>query len=298
MKRRLRVPLLAVLLAVAAAQGAPLPGTAGAVRRGYLAVDGSQVHYRYSAPPPGARTRPPVFLFHLSPNSGQVFSALLPLLARDRLALAPDTPGYGMSDPLADPQRIGAYARHLARALAPVADSAAIDAVGYHTGAGIALEIDRQDALPLRRVALVAVPVLTAEERAAGAALPPIPFDEAGDWARAEWQRSWRWRGPGQGVDSVLATFAAKVRPGVRERGARAILAHDTGAALQAATAELYIVRVHDDLWEATARARALRPEARYTELADFGHGVFHAAPRRMDRLLRAFFDAPARTDD
>src|SRR3712207_7041745 len=41
----------------------------------------------------------PLVAFHLSPSSGHLFVPLLRELAQDRLALAPDTPGYGASDP-------------------------------------------------------------------------------------------------------------------------------------------------------------------------------------------------------
>jgi pimeloyl-ACP methyl ester carboxylesterase len=284
--------LVAALLLVAGGTAAALPDTAGAVRRGYVEVQSGQVHYRYTAPAATARAGAPVALFHLSPNSGQVFSDLLPLLGRDRIAVAFDTPGYGMSDPVPDPQTIAAYAGQLAAAMAALGLDSGVDLVGYHTGAAIALELAQRYPAQAGRLALVAVPVLTADERAAGAALPPIPFDEAGEWAKQEWQRSWRWRGPGQDRQSVLATFAEKLRPGVRERGATAVLAYDTAAALERARAPLLLVRPRDDLWTATGRARALRPDAGWVELPDFGHGLFHAAPQRMAAILRDFFDA------
>jgi pimeloyl-ACP methyl ester carboxylesterase len=229
---------------------------------------------------------------HLSPNSGQVFASLLPLLGADRLAIAPDYPGYGMSDPIAGEQRIGDYAG----AMLDVADDLGIegplDLIGYHTGAAVALEMARQRPERVGRILLVAVPVLTDAERAAGAALPPIPFDTDGDFAREEWRRSWKWRGPGQDEASVFATFGEKMRPGVRERGARAILAYDVAPVLAAADHRLMIVRVNDDLWVASARAREIRPDAKYLELADYGHGLFDAAPAMMADVARGFFDA------
>ncbi len=287
-----RVLALALLIGAAIPVWSEPADTSGAVRRGYVSVDTRQIHYRFAAPAAGLRSQPPLVLFHLSPNSSQVFDRVMPLLAADRVVLAPDTPGCGMSDPLPDPQRIEDYAAVLNRALATLVDAHRLDAVGYHTGAGIALEIERQQPGRWRRLALVAVPVLTAEERARGAAIPMIPFDEDGAWAQAEWQRSWRWRGPGQDRESVLATYAAKMRPGARERGAEAILAYDSAAALAEARAELLIVRVRDDLWEATGRAHTLRPDALFRELPDYGHGLFHAAPALMNGLLREFFDA------
>jgi hypothetical protein len=87
------------------------------------------------------------------------------------------------------------------------------------------------------------VPVFTETERARFGALPPIPFDEEGDWAREEWRRSWRWRGPGQTRADVLRTYAEKMRPGARERGATAIAAYDMAGALRAVRQPLLIVR-------------------------------------------------------
>jgi pimeloyl-ACP methyl ester carboxylesterase len=69
------------------------------------------------------------------------------------------------------------------------------------------------------------------------------------------------------------------------------VLAYDTAAALERATAPLLLVRPRDDLWTATGRARALRPDARWVELPGYGHGLFHAAPQRMDAILRDFLD-------
>jgi len=51
-------------------------------------------------------------------------------------------------------------------------------------------------------------------------------------------------------------------------------------------------VRPKDDLWEASARARALRGDAAYAELPEFGHGLWDAAPERMVALIRGFFDS------
>jgi hypothetical protein len=51
------------------------------------------------------------------------------------------------------------------------------------------------------------------------------------------------------------------------------------------------IVRPRDDLWEATARAGALRPESAYVELPEFGHGLWEVAADRMGTLARGFFD-------
>lgn len=261
------------------------------IKRGYADSRFGQIHYRIAQPDNLVGHKPPLVALHLSPNSGQVFSSFLPLVGRDRVAIAPDYPGYGMSDPIEGEQRITDYAVAMLDAIESLGLETPVDVLGYHTGTAVALEKALQRPELVRKVMLVAVPVLTAEERAAGAALPMIPFDTDGAFAQQEWQRSWKWRGPGQSDASVMATFAEKMRPGVRGRGAAAILAYDMAPTLKAATHPLMIVRVKDDLWQASKRAQALRPDAAYLELPDYGHGLFHAAPELMDTITRKFLD-------
>ncbi len=287
-------PALCFMLALLVTPSVSAAESAGAadLKRGYADSRFGQIHYRISRPGHETAKKTAVVALHLSPNSGQVFSAFLPLLGRDRLTIAPDYPGYGMSDPINGVQRIEDYAGAMLDAIDSLDTGTTVDLLGYHTGTAVALEMARQRPAAVRRILLVAVPVLTEEERAAGAALPMIAFDEGGDFAKEEWRRSWKWRGPGQSEASVFATFSEKMRPGVRERGAKAILAYDIAPVLTSAAHPMMIVRVQDDLWTATARARALRPDAEYLELSEFGHGLFHAAPGRMEEIARSFFDS------
>lgn len=260
-------------------------------RRQYVDSRFGQIHLRRVGSKGLGSRRPPLIALHLSPNSGQVFSDFLPLIGTDRVAVAPDYPGYGMSDPIEGTQRISDYAAAMLDVLDALELEEPVDLLGYHTGAAVALEMARQKPRSVRKIVLVAVPVLTDEERRAGAALPTIPFDLEGDFARDEWRRSWRWRGPGQSIESVLATFGEKMRPGVRDRGAKAILAYDLAPVLQAATHPLFIIRVKDDLWNPSQKAFELRPDAAFAELAQYGHGLFHAAPQKMNTAVRGFLD-------
>ncbi|MCS7001854.1 MAG: alpha/beta hydrolase, partial [Dehalococcoidia bacterium] len=78
------------------------------VRRAYIDNVYGQLHYRYAFPErPTAR---PLICFHLSPGSGRMYAPLLAAMAIDRVALAPDTPGFGESDPPPAPPTIADYA--------------------------------------------------------------------------------------------------------------------------------------------------------------------------------------------
>ena len=63
------------------------------VRRGYVDTRHGQVHYRESGK--GA----PLVLLHATPRSARVYTKLQALLAKRFHVIAPDTLGFGNSDP-------------------------------------------------------------------------------------------------------------------------------------------------------------------------------------------------------
>lgn len=259
------------------------------VRRGYVDTRFGQVHYRSFGEP--SETNNPILLLHLSPNSGQVFSDFLPIIGEDRFVIAPDYPGYGMSEQIEGEQKITDYARAMLDVSEALNLKGPIDLLGYHTGTAVALEMALQDNNKIGRLILIAVPVLTDEERATGAALPTIEFDTLGEFAQKEWQTSWKWRGPGQSKESVYATFSEKMRPNARKLRASAILAYDIKPALKNVDKNTLVIRVGDDLWEATKRVKSIRPDFEFLELQEYGHGLFHVAPKKINTIIRAFLD-------
>lgn len=288
---------MTVLPSSGAAQPAVPEGDAAlwepaAVQRGYAPTRFGQMHYRQAAATTGsAQALPPLLCFHQVPNASHVFARFLVEASAERDVYAIDTPGFGMSDAIAGEQRIEDYAA----AMVDVMDAlglAQVDLLGYHTGAAIATALASRHPERVRRIVLVAVPLLTAEERKTSAALPPIAFDPDGAHVLEEWQRSVRWAGPGQDFHSIGRSFHAKMRPGARERGPEAILAYDMAPDLRSLAHPVMIMRPRDDLWEATARVRALLPDVPWVDLPDYGHGLFEVAPAMMHELTRDFLGA------
>jgi len=286
-------PARIAALALLASGLVTAPQSYADVRRDYVDAGDGQLHYRISGDLAAAEL--PLVALHLVPNSSQVFERFLPLVANDRAAIAFDLPGFGMSDPVED--TIPAYAAAMLAGLDGLGVEQ-IDLLGYHTGAAVAAEMLRQQPERVRRLILAAVPVLTDEERARFAALPPIAFDEDGEWAREEWQRSMRWRGPGQSVESVKRTYAEKMRPGARERGAAAVVAYDLAATLSGVDAPVMVIRPRDDLWEATGRARSMLPEAAWIEYPQYGHGLFEVASVELAELVACFLEPGEQSAD
>ncbi|RMF94896.1 MAG: alpha/beta fold hydrolase [Gammaproteobacteria bacterium] len=107
-----------------------------------------QVHYRR------AGSGPAVLLLHQSPQSSREFEALMRSWAGDFTLIAPDTPGYGLSDPL--PVESAAM-EDFAAATVEFADALGLrrfGIYGYHTGGGMAVAL--ADGWP-ERVTTIAV---------------------------------------------------------------------------------------------------------------------------------------------
>ena len=106
------------------------------IRRGYIDTSLGQMHYREA----GAGA--PVVLFHRTPSSSATYKRVLPLLGKKYLALALDTPGFGMSDPLAEPP--GETMAPYVRAAVEFLDAKGIDRatiVGHSTGGAIGMHL-------------------------------------------------------------------------------------------------------------------------------------------------------------
>ncbi len=129
------------------------------VSRHFATIGLRQIHYRR------AGDGPPVLLLHQTPTSSAELLPLLEHLAPRFTVLAPDMPGYGVSDPLPDPMLSMAA---LVENLAAFMDVLGIDAAGlygFHTGASLATAFARRHP---RRVAVAIAEgllCLDAEER-------------------------------------------------------------------------------------------------------------------------------------
>lgn len=123
---------------------------------------------------------PPLLLLHQTASSAFMFLRTLPFIAERHRAIALDTPGFGLSDP---PARRGEMGEYASAAIA-VLDHLGIDraaAVGFHTGASIALELaanhaDRTSAAIIAGILAVA----TDEERSTWEEMIVKPWEPDG----------------------------------------------------------------------------------------------------------------------
>ena len=109
------------------------------IRRGYVGAAGRQVHYRI------AGSGPPLVLFHQSPRSSAEYILLIERWASDFTVIAPDTPGYGSSDPLSQSQT--PEMTDFAGAMVAFLDDLGLERAafyGFHTGASLSVALAAQ----------------------------------------------------------------------------------------------------------------------------------------------------------
>ena len=91
---RLSNSILAAVLSVGTAQAAPLLSTDSTTTYHRAQVDSVGIFYREAGP----KNAPTIVLMHGFPSSSREFDTLIPLLATKYHLIAPDYPGFGLSD--------------------------------------------------------------------------------------------------------------------------------------------------------------------------------------------------------
>lgn len=238
----------------------------------------------------------PLLLLHMSPLSGRMWDTVLPRLARDRLVVVPDRLGFGCSDHLAAPIPFSDYASATVRAL-DVLGLECVDVVGIHTGSCEAVELATAHAERVRRVAVVALPDLTDEERATfKARFGPLPEPVPDGSHLAE---LWSWW---HDADRVLARSAELIQARLLDHlisaphtwwTYHAVFDYPFGERLRQVRQPLIAFGPHDDLWEQTRRTVALLPpHADFVDLPHLGYEIFTLAADEMAGRLIDFLDA------
>ncbi len=251
-----------------------------AVRRHFVDGTFGQLHCRRSAPADPVAAS--VVCLHMSPKSGRSFHRLLPLLAAERIALAPDNPGHGESDlPPAEPRvTIADYAHCVWQCVDALATSP-VHFIGFHTGAMVAVEAHRQRPGRVLSIVSISAPLFTADELAAlRASFQPLPIDEEGSRFRIMWERILRHRGPGMTLKMAADSLAENLRAGDHyEWGHRAAFDYaDTyRERLAAIEVPMLVLNPADDLSEQTRRVDPLLRNGRRLECPQWGHGFLEA---------------------
>ncbi|MDA0367611.1 MAG: alpha/beta hydrolase [Proteobacteria bacterium] len=271
----------------------PLPPTPPkrAIRRAFMdGPDGGQVHYRTAMPSDPAQT--PLMCLHMSPNSGRIYEAILQDMGTDRVAVAPDMPGFGESDAPNAPPEIADYAR-IAGHVADNLGLKRIDVMGYHTGSETCIELALQRPDLVRRIVQISCPVFTdaeLEELRRGYAAAPLMAD--GSHLVGKWRHMLPFYGPKVPREVMARNFAEGLRGGpVAHWGHRAAFNYDLRESLPRVTQPILVINPNDDLVEQTPRGLPLMKNGRVFEIKDRGHGFIDTMTAEFAKTLRGFLD-------
>ncbi|TQV72622.1 alpha/beta hydrolase [Exilibacterium tricleocarpae] len=267
---------------------------AAGVRRCFVDGEYGQLHLRVAG---RATAKPAIVCLHMVPKSGRSFANVMPLLARDRLVLAPDYPGYGESDhpPAAPEVSIEDYAR----AVWQVVDHwrpGAVDFVGYHTGSMVALAAARQRPGAVAKIINISAPIFTAAElEQYRRYFAPIALDTGGERFRVMWERIMHYRGPGMTLAMAADSMAENLRGGDHyEWGHRAAFNHAEAYVrhLRELQQPLLVMNINDDLYAHSRRVDTLLNNGERRDFPDWGNGFLDVRPEPVAATMLNFFDA------
>ncbi len=212
-----------------------------------------------------------------------MFDAVLPLLGTAGFhAVAMDTPGFGRSDRPAAPVGIAGYAA----AIPAVLDALGwdrTDILGHHTGASIAASFAASHASRIGKLILNGVALLSDEERAHFAQFrfaPLIPVEDGGHLTAAWHQRLAATPGWTDLPAMHRHVVELLANPTDYHWGFTAAFAHDLRADLLAITSPtLVLTNTGEDLYDASVRAVAMRPDFAFVALDGGTHDIVDEQP-------------------
>jgi haloalkane dehalogenase len=151
------------------------------ITRHYLTVNGRRVHYRKCG------NGPPLLMIHQSPRSSAEYEPLMRVWGDHFTCIAPDTPGFGQSDPLANP---APEVDDFADAIVEFADAVGIKSIagyGFHSGGILLVTALKRHMAKFSTLAIGGYAIWNEDERAKIGApyIPPcipLPYGEHLTW--------------------------------------------------------------------------------------------------------------------
>lgn len=269
------------------------------VRKTY--VDGAfgQIHLRLAEAQTDA-SKPPLVCLHQSPKCGLEFETFMNAASRDRMVIAPDYPGYGMSDsaPSEAATTIEMYAEEMWRVIDALG-LGTIDVFGNHTGAKVAAQMALTRGDQVHAIAMISAAILTDDEREMFKDMfTPIPLDREHSRFKISWERVVERQGPGQTLEMMDRSMYMNMMGGeAYEWGHAAAFAWGKpfDEALTRLPHRITLLNPTDDLTVCTRRADSLLRNGEIIECPQWGYGFMDAFTDQVADLVLSKLDASAR---
>jgi len=260
------------------------------MRKAYADTRHGQIHYVE------AGSGAPVLLLHQTPRSWDEYRDVIPLLARTRRVIAPDTLGFGSSDVPTVPWSIELFADGVVDLIGDLGLSA-VALVGHHTGGVVALEVAAREPDLVEALVLSGTPYVDADRRARVATQPGIdevPISDDGSHYQLLWNKR-RDFYPADRPDLLrrLVTDAVKVGDRVEE-GHRAVNAYRMEDRISLVGARTLVVCGDLDGYSLPDIPRLLAaiPGAREAVLHNVGVPSVDADPAQFAAVVEEFLSA------
>jgi len=240
-----------------------------AIRRAFGNCRYGQLHYA-SAGQGGT----PLVCFHQSPISGAQYAPFQRAMSEDRQVLCPDTPGFGGSDAPLQVPLIADYAAAMADWLDGM-KLRSVDALGFHTGTLIAMELAILRPDLVRRLSLTSLALFSDAERERNRIIfgNPRPLFDDPDYLGRYYKEQVTEADRAIPDKRRLELFTERMRAGSNSWwGPAAVFAYDTAARAKLVTQQTLLLVMRDTLADATRRATQLFPRNKVVERLDL-HG-------------------------
>ena len=300
------IRLLVSIAALLANAGMAAAADGVIAKRGYADSRLGQIHYYSFAPAGGVGNKTPIAFFHQNPKSAVDYEPLTSELGKDRLVLAFDTPGYGMSDRPAAPPDMATIAGAMADALSNLGygdrkgaksprKAGQVDVFGFHTGSFIAAELAAQRPDLVRRVVLSGIPYWSPEVRKQRFDALPLnaPIPEDASLVVQRWFSAVNTRSPSIPIERAARTFTEDIRSLNKFwYGSYAVLTYKPEDRLPQIAQPVLIVQPPEMLQAETLAAhRDLLPRATLAEIPGVTKDVFDLAAQDYAVRMRAWLD-------
>ena len=271
------------------------------LRKAYADGPYGQIHYRHVLP--DGPQHIPLLCLHLTPMSGAVYSNCILEMGKDRWAIAPDTPGYGGSEPPPHPVHIPEFSA----AMIQLMDQLGIDqfdVMGYHTGSMTSTELARTYPDRIRKVVLISAPLFTQEEldsyrrawygdvNSRGGDPPTFAtaVTELASRHAGGQKTGWRNVGSEERYGEIMLEWLRSYR--TEHWGHEAAFAYDLSVHLPELEQPVLVLCPEDDLWVHTHRITPYLNNGRLYELPGWTHGAMDIHTIEMAEIVRAFLDS------
>jgi pimeloyl-ACP methyl ester carboxylesterase len=265
--------------------------------RGYTRCRFGLLHYR-KAGPIGPVGGPPLILLHQNPSSSLEYAKFAAEMAKDRLVVAFDTPGYGMSDRPLEPPGLEGYAAAFAEGLdnMGLGKDQTLDVFGFHTGTYLSVELALLRPDLIGRMILSGIPFRPADQRATRleAALNPAVLTEDGKdvvgYQKKMWDFTVGGRHPDTPLDQVIEIYIERLRPMHRTAWPYiGVWSYEPEKRLPMVKQPVLVLQPHEPLLDHSRNAAALMPGAKLVEFPHLDKDVFEWGVDDFAREIRAW---------